>query len=219
MTGFPFLLIVAIASTELGHNVPTTIPDCDEVFSRFFDRWYDDDDRQRKGFKHTRPDMMKAYRPGLQSSDICTLTDEYRDKVLNQIATMLRTAGSDWSDLALPEEIDTTWVEIVDNHYDTERIAEVMDRSDPEDFSNELIVTVCQFGALLGHVMRQQEPRLEWIADWPYWESRLYDPVTGNVIPPFHWAIKKFSDYGVDDGFAAKIEWMVYMLNKPEDEV
>ncbi len=162
---------------------------------------------------------MKVYRPGLQATDLCVLTEEYRDKVLNQISTMLRTAQTDWSAcLPLSGDVDITWLELIDSHYDTDRIAEVMDRSEPEDFSNELIVTVCQFGALLGHIMRQQEPRLEWIADWPYWESSLYDPVTGNIIPPFHWAIKKFSDYGVDDGFAEKIGCMVHILNNPEDD-
>jgi hypothetical protein len=200
-------------------TMPATIPDCDDVFSKFFDRWYDDDDRQRKGFAHTRPDMMAAYRTGLSGSDICPLSEASRQRVLDQIATMLKTAHSDWSTyLHVSGEIDMDWVEAADSFYDTERIAALIDRSDPEDFSNDLVVTVCQFGAVLGHVMRQSEPRLEWVAEWPYWESALYDPATGNIIPPFHWAIKKFSDYGVDDGCVPKIGCMIHNLNNPDEK-
>lgn len=194
------------------------LPDCDEVFSTFFDRWYDDDDRQRKGFRHTRPDMMVAYRSGLSALDISPLLEPDQRRVLDQIATMLSTAQSDWNDyLPVSGEIDMTWVESLDSHYDTERIARLISTSDPEDFANDFLVTVCQFGAVLGHVMKDSEPRLEWVAEWPYWESSLYDPITGNIIPPFHWAIKKFSAYGVDDGFAAKIQCMVQILNNPDD--
>jgi hypothetical protein len=197
--------------------MPAIIPDCDEVFTQFFDRWYDDDDRQRKGFPHTRPDMMVAYRPGLAGSDLCPLSEESELRVLDRIATMLRTAGSDWpSFLEVSGEIDMSWVEAFDSYYDIERIAGLIRCSEPADFSNDFIVTVCQFGAVLGHVMRQSEPRLQWVAEWPYWESGLYDPETGNIIPPFHWAIKKFSDYGVDDGYSPKINCMVDIPNNPD---
>lgn len=194
--------------------MPAIIPDCDDVFSKFFDRWYDDDDRERKGFLHTRPDMMAVYRPGLSGSDICPLSEASRQRVLDQIATMLRTANSDWSAyLSVSGEIDMAWIKAIDGYYDTERIAELIRYSDPDDFSNEFVVTVCQFGAVLGHVMCQSEPRLQWVAEWPYWESSLYDPHTGYIIPPFHWAIKKFSNYGVDDGCVAKVGCMIEVLN------
>ena len=33
-----------------------------------------------------------------------------------------------------------------------------------------------------------------------------------SVVPVFHWAIKKFSTYGIDDGFADKPQVCVQML-------
>lgn len=198
-------------------TMPSTIPDCDEVFSRFFDRWYDDADRQRKGFAHTRPDMMVAYRSGITGSDICPFSEEAEKDVLGRIERMLHSVRVDWpAYLEVSGDIDRSWIAAFDRYYDTERIAEVISHSDPEDFSNDMIVIACQFGAALGQVMRQSEPRLQWVAEWPYWESGLYDPETGNIIPPFHWAIKKFSEYGVDDGYAEKIDCMIHVLNSPE---
>jgi len=195
------------------------LPDCDEVFSKFFDRWYDDEDRQRKGFTHTRPDMMLKYRCNLAAADLCNLTDAGQKKVFDHIATMQRAAQTDWARyLPVTSEINMDWIEAFDAHYDAERVAELIRTSDPEDFSNELLVTVCELGAVLGHVMLQVEPRLLWVPEWPYWESALYDPITGNVIPPFHWAIKKFSDYAVDDGLVPKIGCMQHNLNSRDSD-
>ncbi len=198
--------------------MPVTLPDCDEVFSTFFDRWYDDDDRQRKGFSHTRPDMMTAFRPGYTGADLSPLSEASQQGVMDQISTMLQTTTTDWRTfLPVSGEIDTDWLQAFDSYYDAERIAALIEEADPEDFANPYFVTVCQFGAVLGHVMRLWEPRLQWLPEWPYWESSLYDPVTGQVIPPFHWAIKKFSDYGVDDGYAPKIGCMKDALNQSND--
>ena len=68
------------------------------------------------------------------------------------------------------------------------------------------MVICCEFGAILAHVMISLQPRLEWYYEWPYSESAIFDPDNGYVVPPFHWAFKKMSEYGIDDGFALKIE-------------
>ena len=33
---------------------------CDDLFLRYFDRWYSDADRHRRGFQGTKPDMFTA---------------------------------------------------------------------------------------------------------------------------------------------------------------
>jgi hypothetical protein len=199
--------------------MPAKLPDCDEVFTTFFDRWYDDASRQRKQFPHTRPDIMDAFHPGNEASALSPLSAASQQQVLDQISAMLESVSSDWpSFLPVTGEIDTDWVQAMDAHYNADRIATLIEESDAEDFANPLVVTICQFGAVLGQVMTQWEPRLQWLPEWPYWESSLYDPATGQVIPPFHWAIKKFSDYGVDDGYVPKIGCMTEILNKNPDE-
>lgn len=192
-----------------------TIPDDNEIYSRFFDRWYDEEDRQQKGFTHTRPDLFNPYRPGLDVAQITRLTAESQAEARRRVHVMLGTARSDWQTyLSVSGDIDEKWVQVFDDYYSTKKIAEVIKRSDPEDFSNDLIVLVCQFGAVLGHVLLQHQPRLCWLPEWPYWESSLYDPVSGNVIPTFHWAMKKFSSYGVDDGFVPKIKMCIHILDQ-----
>lgn len=63
-------------------------------------------------------------------------------------------------------------------------------------------------------MMKATTPRLEWCYEYPYWESSLFAPKTGTVIPPFHFAVKKMSEYGVDDGFVAKLNHLADLPEK-----
>lgn len=88
-----------------------SIPDAEEIYTTFFDRWYDDDDRRQKGFPHTRPDMLKCYRPRLEVSEITRLTDQSQAEVLRRIQVMLETAKTDWPTyLPVRGEIDEQWI-------------------------------------------------------------------------------------------------------------
>ena len=120
---------------------------------------------------------------------------------------MINAARGDWQEyLPVNGEIDIQWVKAFDTYYDRKRVSDVIARSDPKDFGCDYIVLCCEFGAVMGHVMRLLQPGLVWYLDWPYWDSMLLDPKSGNVIPVFHWAIKKMSGYGIEDGFADKIK-------------
>jgi tRNA G46 methylase TrmB len=35
------------------------LPQCDDLFLRFFDPWYENKDRKRRGFKATLPDVLQ----------------------------------------------------------------------------------------------------------------------------------------------------------------
>jgi len=195
-----------------------TLGHCDDLFLRYFDRWYSDDDRQHRGFQATKPDMFTAEQlVGVDGPHVSPLADEGRDEALKRIATMVEAARVDWPEyLGVSGDIDLGWVHAFDEHYDRERVADVVARSAPEDFGCDYVVLCCEFGAVLGHVMRTMQPRLIWYLDWPYWESSLLDPKTGTVISVFHWAIKKMSDYGVEDGFVPKIEQCLRILDEEE---
>ena len=119
---------------------------------------------------------------------------------------MYEAAIGDWPKyLNLPSKPGIEWIDAFDLHYRTDRVESLIQRSDATEFSNELLVTVCEFGAVLGNTLIACDDSLNWIADWPYWESAVYDATSGYRINVFHWAIKKFSAYGVDDGYRAKL--------------
>lgn len=152
---------------------------------------------------------------GKNSSESSSLKRTQQEEVSDRIDRMLEAARSDWSGyLFLTGEPDLRWIETFDEYYDRDQIQKLISRSDPRDFSNDYVVTCCEFGAVLGYVMTSLQPLLQWQYEWPYWESALFDPRSGNVIPPFHWAVKKMSEYGVDDGFGAKVELCLELLEQ-----
>lgn len=187
------------------------LPSCDDLFMKFFDRWYEDDDRKRKIFKATCPDVARGIAPGgTPAARLTPLIGETLAKVSSQVDRMVESAKGDWPrDYGAIDPISLKGVNTFDQRNDAKRIREVIDRSDPEDFSNEYLVVCCQLGAVLGAVLRKLRPDFEWVWEWPYWESYLYDSETTDQFKVFHWAIKKMSGYGVDDGLEAKIQFAV----------
>ncbi len=208
------------AYVERGDAMPregpteTRLPDCEDLFLQFFDPWYDEGDRERKRYAATRPDAeeIDAW-VGRSAVDLGVLSEDGKQAAADMIEGMLEAAQGDWPGyLDVEGEVDSSWVEAFDSYYDRRRTRKLIDRSDPKGFSNDYLVIACEFGAVLGHVMRAQCPRLEWLLEWPYWESSLFDPRTGTRINVFHWSVKKLSEYGVDDGYVAKTAAVMEMV-------
>src|ERR1700728_2772638 len=154
------------------------LPDCDELFFRYFEPWYSASERERRGFSATRPDMMQTdYFVGKNSANSSPLPTSKQSDSSERIATMLTAARSDWSRyLHLPGDPDLRWIETFDEYYDRDHIEKIISKSDPREFSNDYVVICCEFGAVLAHVMISLQPRLEWCYEWPYWESAIFDP-------------------------------------------
>jgi hypothetical protein len=192
------------------------LPMCDDLFLKFFDPWYRDEGRKQRPFKGTFPDIMQH--PsfiGRPQSEISPLRAEFQEKVLFQIATMVEAARQDMrSYLTVGHDIDLAWIDAFDCYADRPRVQDLINTSDPKKLGNSYVVSCCEFGAALSHVFRTEVPRLIWRLDWPYWDSSLVDPQTGTAITVFHWAIKKMSEYGMDDGYAAKTKACIQFLNE-----
>ena len=134
-----------------------SLPDWDELFLKYFDRWYDNDSRARKGFEATRPYMMQVPELiGLTSEQAGPLLDESRLDVARQVAAMLDSARGDFATSpAVSGDPDLSWVDPYDRHLDRKRIHELLDAADPAEFSNDYLVTCCEFGAVPGHVLKK----------------------------------------------------------------
>lgn len=188
------------------------LPDCDALFVKFLSPWYDDDDRPAM----TRPDLYQiaAYEGSpLDLDEIQYLTPEYLIKVRALInETMTKAALADFSFILKSDKIDFALLDAVDRYYNRVRIAELIKESDPADFSNNYLVTVCEYGILLGQLFRQLDG-YDWLYSHPYYHSIIVHKETGMGITVFDWAVKKFSEYGADDGFVAKFHAAVESIN------
>ena len=197
------------------------LPHCDDLFMRFFDPWYTDETRALKRFQATRPDLLTVDSfANADPNEISPLDEDGRHESARRVHIMTDAAISDLPKyLLLTSEVDIEWVRAFDAYYDREKIRDMLNDADPNDFENSYLIACCEFGSLIGRVLSDRLPTLSWVYSWPYWESSILHVPTGSIIPPYHWAIKKMSEYGVDDGFAEKIEMCVQMLRDQENAV
>lgn len=178
------------------------IPHCDELFIKYFSPWYSENERP----KMTRPDLYQIDGFNGQPLDLDKLqylTDESLQRNTKQVKAMADTALNDFQNIYKSDKIDLKFLDAVDKYFDRHKISELIKKSDPSDFSNPYLVTVCQFGAILGQLFSEVEG-FGWLYSYPYFHSIIVHKDTGIGITVFDWGVKKFSEYGVDDGFAAK---------------
>lgn len=192
-----------------------TLPHCDELFQRYFAPWYSERDLASRGFDATRPDVVGFPDDvGDHAAARSRLPVEAQERYIHHLTVSMTDAAIiDFSDLRqLQPPVDFDWIQAIDDYYDVERIAALIEESDPTEDGNPYFITCIELGVLIAKMLQALVPELEWLADSPYWESSLWHPETANIIPPTHWAIKKFSGYGWDDGLVGKIHCGAQML-------
>jgi hypothetical protein len=178
------------------------LPDCDELFVKYLAPWYPEDEKPNM----TRPDMfvIAGYEgQPLDMTSLQYLTEKYLEQAEQQIQTITHSALVDFQEIIKSDKLDFAVLDAVDKFYDRQKISKIIKESDPNDFSNLYLRSVCEFGALLGHLFRELDG-FDWLYSYPYYHSIIVHRDTGFGIPVFDWAVKKFSEYGVDDGFVAK---------------
>jgi hypothetical protein len=145
------------------------------------------------------------------------LPDDLLLKNKAQIEKMAKAALGDYQNIVKTDKFDLDVLHAVDQFYDRPRIKSLIEKSDPEDFSNDYLVAVGEFGVMLGKLFEEREG-FGWLYSHPYFRSTIVHRNTGFGIPVFDWAIKKLSEYGVDDGFAAKFEMALDGVRRREEE-
>jgi hypothetical protein len=180
------------------------LPDCDDLFAKYLIPWYPANDRPAM----TRPDMyiISGFEDKpLDIGSLQYLENELLEQTKKQIHAMADAALQDFREIVQSESLSLNVLEAVDKFYNRNRISQIIRNSDPADFSNQYLVTVCEFGATIGQLFQEIEG-FDWLYSYPYFHSIIVHKDSGFGIPVFDWAVKKFSEYGVDDGIVAKFQ-------------
>ncbi len=183
------------------------LQDAPEVYARFFAPWLQPVERERRGADLLRPDLLEvaAFR-FLPAAELTTVAPEVATRVGDQIGRMVAAARSDWKELCGRHDVlSREGLGAIDAAFDAHAVEGLQTSSDPAEFGNSLLVTACELGAVIGSSLLAARPTLQWVADWPDFESTLVDRATGVVLPPFHWAIRKLSAQGVGGGLVERI--------------
>lgn len=188
------------------------LEDCDPLFRKYLSPWYLENERPSM----TRPDMYEiaAYEgKPLDLDSLQYLDDETLAQTKAQIEEMTNAALSDYQDLVNAKALDLHTLDAVDKYYTKKKVMELIKSSDPSEYSNLYLVSVCEFGAMLGYLFNQN-PEFGWLYSYPYFHSIVVHKGTGLGITVFDWAVKKFSSYGIDDGFVAKYHVAIETIGK-----
>jgi hypothetical protein len=183
------------------------LPDAHEMFQTFFDRWYDEYWREKRGADFLHLEVVQSEELiGLSGEEACLIDEAGQLEVASMIGETLEGATEDWQEtLELNLPIDRSWLNKFDQTHDREQIAALIEESDPEDFSSLYVMTCCELGAVIAQVLRDECSDLEWMYAWPFWDSALLHPDTGCLVYVFHWAIKRLSESGVDESLETRI--------------
>jgi hypothetical protein len=88
----------------------------------------------------------------LKAYSSSTIRLEYNKK---QLQSMADAALQDYQHIIKSDKLDLNVLDAVDKYYDRKKIAEIISKSDPTDFSNDYVIEVCEFGATLGLLCNQ----------------------------------------------------------------
>ncbi len=183
-------------------NRPKELPDCNDLYVKYVHRWDDNPDHK---ILIVKPDMIQSYEPDTDFLALEDSTDEGYIQIKQQVDAMMSASKQDLQELVKFNDYNLEIIDKLDKAISEEYIKGVLDVSDENDDANHYLISVIEFGCALANTMENEIGGFVWVYDYPYWESTLVHKKTGYEIPVFHWAIKKYSGYGVDDGFKDKL--------------
>jgi hypothetical protein len=170
------------------------IPNCNVLFKKFLSPWYPDGYR----VELPRPDMFVI--PTLEDD---SMSIENLDEIKKSFQLIRNAYNLDFQEFLKFKKIDLNVIDAVDKYFQKREVLSLIENSNPSDFNNQYLRTISEFGMAIGDLF-VETGKFEWSYSFPYFDSIVVNRETQNSIPVFDWAVKKFSSYGINDGFKAK---------------
>ena len=188
------------------------LPHCDNLFKKYFSPWYPENDRPEM----TRPDMyvISGYEnKTLDIDQIQYLTDTGLKETKELFNTMRAAYEIDFQNIIAFKELNLEVIDAVDKAFGKKEVKALIKMSSPKDFNNQYLVNVCEFGIALGDLF-VKSGKFKWLYSYPYFHSIVVNPETGQAITVFDWSIKKFSSYGINDGYKWKFKKVLELIEQ-----
>lgn len=191
------------------------LPTAEELFDTFFAPWHPPEEHE-DGNVFLRPDFEEIeLPPGAHIRVLDRLTPEGRAMAGEKVAGMAAAAARDWPALCgVSGEPGPDWLEAFDRWATGDRIAGLLATARPEQASNAILVLACEAGALTGALLQRAHPGAQWIMDWPYWTSAVFDLNTRSRLHVFSWAVRRLARGGADTPLAARYETALKVLRE-----
>jgi hypothetical protein len=178
------------------------IPHCDTLFKKFLSPSYPEKSRPTM----TRPDMyvISAFEGKSINIDQIQYLEPDILKATKEAFDIYRKAYyTDFQHYVQFQTLNLDVIDAIDKYFEEPEVRELIKRSKPTDPNNLYVAHVIEFGLALGDLF-VETGKFKWLYSNPEFHSIVVNPDTGNAITVFDWAVKKFSSYGIDDGFKKK---------------
>jgi len=186
------------------------VPESEVLYHHFFAGWFSPEDPSTPMLRSDveQVELEKGQHPRILSS----LTQEGREIMGEQLQRTLQAALADFPPLlGVTGSPSEEWLDALETYATPERIQDLLRASNPEKPDNRYLILCCETGAVIAEILKTKWPRLQWVADFPYFESCLFDLNTRLRIPVFHWAVKALSGderKPLRDKVAASLEFL-----------
>lgn len=182
------------------------LPEAEWLFERFVAPHYPADGPPGQ----LRADAEQGlFEPGASAAEACGLEPEVRtvveeefaemrDAALGDLSEFLQSQGRDVEERVAPSLED---IDAVDRFWTaTELLALVGRAGGRGGDAAEYFLNAVELGIVLGEALCGLVPACRWLHDWPYWESAILHPPSGDVVNVFHWAVNRLSASGAGEG-------------------
>ncbi len=152
--------------------------------------------------------------PGTRAAAACALEGELLAAVQEEFAEMREAAFGDVTEFLVqhhgasgePATASLETIDALDQFWSLQELEALARRAGTAEQGAEYFLVCAELGIVLGEALRGLVPACEWLYDWPYWESAILHPPTGDVVNVFHWAVNKLSATAMGDTLVLKLE-------------
>ncbi len=168
------------------------LPDAETVYQYYLAPWIPEGDGRPRQLRSDLEEIELL--KGQHIRILSPLPEDTRLQVEQQLLGMQEAAIQDLGSLLKQEGAPTLdWLEALESWADEEQVQQLFRESPPHEVDNSWLLICCECGALFASLLQQRHPQLQWLPDWPYFESSLFDLNRRVRIPVFHWAVKLLS--------------------------
>ena len=192
------------------------LPDAETLYHHFLAGWIAPEDPRDRIL---RSDLEQIeLQPGQHIRTLTPLNEEGQRLMMDQLERTRQAALAGFTTmLSVEHPPSPEWLDRLEAHVTPERLQQWLRMSNPEKPDNPWFVLCCETGAVLAELLKRGWPRLQWLADTPYFESDLFDLNAKVRIPVFHWAVRALSG-DESQPLSDKLEATLEFLRDPSRE-
>lgn len=170
--------------------------------------------------KRARPDWFihPDFKGEPLSKEAIQKIDDEISQETQEVMQQLRTDAVDrLSAFVAINRMNLHAIDLIDQYFTKDKVKELLKASKAKDPENPMLYFIGLLGTCLGDEF-VKTGHFEWNYQKPYFHSSVVNLKTGSCFTVYNWMVKKFSQFGIDDGIKWKFEQALAMIKEKENQ-